>query len=42
MGSSSNDLGTELSMHSFTLNIDTISNGEEVAAVVPVSSIEVS
>ena len=42
MGSSSHDLGTELSMHYFTLNIDTISNGEEVAAVVPVSSIEVA
>ena len=29
-------------MHSFTLNCDTFSNEEKVAAVVPVSSIEVT
>ena len=42
MGSSSHDLGTELSMHSFTVNCDTFSNEGKFAAVVPVSSIEVT
>ena len=38
MGSSSHDLGAELRMHSFTVNCDTFSNEEKVAAVVPYSS----
>ena len=42
MGSSSHDLGAELIMHSFTVNCDTFSNEEKVAAVVPVSSVEVT
>ena len=42
MGSSSHDLGAELRLHSFTVNCDTFSNEENVAAVVPVSSIEVT
>ena len=29
-------------MHSFTVNCDTFSNGEKVAAVVPVTSVEVT
>ena len=36
MGSSSPYLGAELRMHSFTVNCDTFSNEEKVAAVVPV------
>ena len=31
MGSNSNDLGTELRMHSFTVNCDTFSHEEKVA-----------
>ena len=42
VGSSSHDLGAELSMHSFTVNCNTFSNEEKVAAVFPVSSIEVT
>ena len=42
MGSSSHDLGAELRMHSFTVNCDTFSNEEKVAAVVPVTSVEVT
>ena len=42
MGSSSHDLGAELRMHSFTVNCDTFSNEENVAAVVPVTSVEVT
>ena len=42
MGSSSHDLGAELRMHSFTVNCDTFSNEEKVAAVVPLTSIEVT
>ena len=42
MGSSSHDLGAELRMHSFTVNCDTFSNGAKVAAVVPVTSVEVT
>ena len=41
MGSSSHDLRAEIRMQSFTVNCDTFSNKEKVAAVVPVSSIEV-
>ena len=41
MGSSSNVLGAEIRMHSFTVNCDTFSNKEKVAAVVPVTSVEV-
>ena len=33
MGSSSHDLGAELRMHSFTVNCDTFSSEEKVAAV---------
>ena len=42
IGSSSHDLGAELRMHSFTVNCDTFSNEEKVAAVVPVPSVEVT
>ena len=42
MGSSSYDLGAELRMYSFTVNCDTFSNEEKVAAVVPEASIEVT
>ena len=42
MGSSSHDLGAELRMHSFTVNCDTFSNDMNVAAVVPVTSVEVT
>ena len=42
MGSSSHDLGAELRMHSFTVNCYTFSNEEKVAAVVPVTSVEVT
>ena len=42
MGSSSHDLGAELRMHSFTVNFHTFSNEEKVAAVVPVTSVEVT
>ena len=42
MGSSSHDLGAEIRMHSFTANYDTFSNEEKVAAVVPVTSVEVT
>ena len=42
MGSCSHDLGTEIRMHSFTVNCDTFSNEEKVAAVVPVTSVEVT
>ena len=41
MGSSSHDLEAELRMHSFTINCETFSNEEKVAAVVPVTSVEV-
>ena len=37
----SHDLEAELRMHSFTVNCDTFSNEEKVAAVVPVTSVEV-
>ena len=42
IGSGSHDLGAELRMHSFTVNCDTSSNEEKVAAVVPVTSVEVT
>ena len=41
MASCSHDLGAELRMHSFTVNCETVSNEEKVAAVVPVTSVEV-
>ena len=42
MGSISHELGAKLRMHSFTVNCDTFSNEEKVAAVVPVTSVEVT
>ena len=42
IGSSSHDLGAELRMHYFTVNCDTFSNEEKVAAVAPVTSVEVT
>ena len=42
MESSSHNLGAEIRMHSFTVNCDTFSNEEKVAAVVPVTSDEVT
>ena len=42
MGSSSHELGAELRMHSFTVNYDTFSNDEKIAAFVPVTSVEVT
>ena len=42
MGSSSHDFGAELRMHSFTVNCDTFSNEEKVAAVVPVTRVDVT
>ena len=42
MGSDSHDLGAEIRMHPFTVNCDTFANEEKVAAVVPVTSDEVT
>ena len=42
MGPSSHDLGAEFRMHSFTVNCETFSNEQKVAAVVPVTSVEVT
>ena len=42
MGSRSHDIGAELRMHSFTVDCDTFSNEENVAAVVPVTSEEIT
>ena len=42
MGSSSHDLGAELRMHSFTVNCDNFSIEEKAAAVVTVTSVEVT
>ena len=42
MGPSSHDLGAETRMHSFTVNYETFSKEEKVAAVVPVASLEVT
>ena len=41
-GMGAHDLGAELRMHSFTVNCDTFSNEEKVAAIVPVTSVEVA
>ena len=40
MGSISHDLGAEVRMHSFTIDCDTFSNEEKVAAVVQVTSVD--
>ena len=42
MGSNSHDLGAEIRMHSFTVNCDAFTNEEKVAAVVPITSVEVT
>ena len=42
MWSSSHDLRAELRLHSFTVNCDTFSSEEKVAAVVSVTSVEVT
>ena len=42
MGSSSHVLGADLMMLSFTVDCGTFSNEEKVAAVVPVTSVEVT
>ena len=42
MGSSSRELGAEIRMHSFTVNCDTFSNEEKVAANVPVTSVDIT
>ena len=42
MGSKSHDLGAKLRMHSFTVNRDTFSYDENVAVVVPGTSVEES
>ena len=42
IGLSSHDLGAEIRMHCFTVNCETFSNEEKVAAVVPVTSVEVT
>ena len=42
MRSSSHDFWAEIRMHSFTVNCDTFSNEEKVAAVVPVTCVEVT
>ena len=42
MVSSSHDLGAELRMHSFTVNCDTFSDEKKFAAVVLVTSVEVT
>ena len=42
MGSRSHDFGAELRMHSFTVNCDTFSNEEKVAAVVLETGVEVT
>ena len=42
IGSSSLDVRAEIRMHSFTVNCDTFSNEEKVAAVIPVTSVEVT
>ena len=40
MGSWSHDIVAEIRMHSLTVNCDTFSNIENVAVVVPVTSVE--
>ena len=42
MGSRSHDLGAEIRIHSFTVNCDTFSCEEKVAAVVPITSVELT
>ena len=42
MGSSSHDIGAESRMHSITVNCDTFLNEEKVAAVVQVTSVDVT
>ena len=42
IGSRSHDLGADLRMHSFTVICDTSSNEENIAVVVPVTSVEVT
>ena len=42
MGSSSHDSGAKIRMHSFTVNCGTFSDEEKVAAVVPVTGVEVT
>ena len=42
MGSNSHDFGAEIRMLSITVNYSTFSNEEKVAAVVPVTSVEVT
>ena len=42
MGSSSRDIGAELIMHYFPVNCDTLLDEEKVAAVVPVTSVEIT
>ena len=42
MGSRSHDLGAEFGMRSFTVNCDTFSNEEKIAAIVPVASAEIT
>ena len=42
MGSRSHDLGAEIGMHSLTVNCDTFPDEENVAVVVPVTSVEVT
>ena len=42
MRSRSHDVGAELRMHSFTVNCDTFSNEEKIAAVVQVASVEIT
>ena len=42
MGTNSHDLGAEVRMHYFTVNCDTFSNEKKAAAVVPVTSVEVT
>ena len=42
MGSSSHDLGSELRMHSFTVNCDTFTNEENVEVVVSETSVEIT
>ena len=42
MGPWSHDIGAGLRMHSFTVNCDPFSNEEKVAAVVPITIVEVT
>ena len=42
MGSRTHDLGAELRMHSLTVDCNTFSNDENIAVVVPVTSVTLS